>query len=591
MRDIKTLGNMIRHLMVILNRKQRRQMVAMFFVILIGSGFELLGVSSMLPFIQAILSPEELIKNPVIETLAMMFNISGVHSLLVMVGTGIIVIYIVKNVYLAISSYLQVAYANNTKRQLAVLMLRSYMNRPYAFFVENGSGVILRGVNDDIAGVYHVVANLFKIGSEGMVVIAVAIYLFVIDPILATGVLVVGMLCMLVIILGIKKRLTRLSQIYRSAAETLGRYVMQVNSGIKDIMVFNRRKLFLDGYDAAYEKANVAATRSDFAGLIPERVIEAGCISGIIVMVLVRLGMGVDPQEFVPKMAVFAMGAFRLLPSISRLTGYVSMLIYARPMLEAAYENYISARDYMYEIDSKISSDEDSADRTFENEIVVRKLDWKYPEGKEKVLSGLELTIKKGEAVGIIGESGSGKSTLADLLLRLYSPQEGGIYMDGIDISTIPSTWSRVLAYVPQSVFLMDDSIRANVVFGAENAGDVDVWESLRKASLDGFVSQLPKGLDTIVGERGVKFSGGQRQRIAIARALYIKPQVLILDEATSALDNETEEAVMDAIDSLAGSMTLIIIAHRVTTLKNCDRIYEIVDGKAVERAKNDVIS
>ncbi|MBR4575077.1 MAG: ABC transporter ATP-binding protein [Lachnospiraceae bacterium] len=562
----------------------------MFFIILVGSLFELLGVSAILPFIQALLAPDELMSKPYVQYLMHLFGINGTGSVLTMIGIGIVLIYIVKNVYLAFSSYLQIAYSNNTKRQLAVLMLRSFMNRPYAFFVENGSGVILRGVSDDIAGVHHVMINLFKMASEGLVVVSVAIYLFILDPLLTLGVLGVGLLCMLVIIFGIKKMLTRLSKLYRKAAEQLGKLIMQVNGGIKDIMVFNRRGMFLSAYDKAYENANIAGTRSDFSALMPERVIETGCIAGIIIMLMIRLKMGTDVQDFVPKMAVFAMGAFRLLPSISRLTGYVSMLIYARPMLEATYENYISAREYMNEVDSVISSDMDTDERQFENEITVRGLGWQYPQGKARVLDNMDLTIRKGEAIGIIGESGSGKSTLADLLLRLYKPQEGGIYMDGIDINTIPRAWSRVLAYVPQSVFLMDDTIRANVVFGADKYSDDDVWEALRKASLDGFVRELPEGLDTIVGERGVKFSGGQRQRIAIARALFIKPQILILDEATSALDNETEEAVMEAIDSLAGSMTLIIIAHRVTTLKNCDKIYEIADGRAIERSKDEVI-
>ncbi len=590
MKDIKTFKTMMRHLMVILNRKQRSQMIGMFFVILIGSFFELLGVSAMLPFIQAILDPGELMSKPYIIYFMKVFRVSSSKSVLTMVGIGIVIIYIIKNVYLAISSYLQVSFSNNTKRQLAVLMLKSFMNRPYAFFVENGSGVILRGVSDDIMGVYHVVLNIFLMASEGFVVIAVAVYLFVVDPFLAIGVLAIGLLCMAVIILGVKRMLTRLSILYRDAAEELGRFVLQISSGIKDIMVFNRRKMFVDGYDRAYEKANTSETRSVFAGLVPERIIEAGCISGIIIMVLIRLRMGVDAAEFVPKMAVFAMGAFRLLPSISRLTGYVSMLIYARPMLEAAYDNYISAKDYTDEINSRISDDDNDPNIRFERELVIKNIEWQYPQGKAKVLNGLKLTIKKGEAIGIIGESGSGKSTLADLLLLLYKPQAGTIFMDGIDISSIPNTWSRVIAYIPQSVFLMDDTIRANVAFGADNASDEDIWKALGKASLESFVKGLPQGLDTVVGERGVKFSGGQRQRIAIARALFINPQIMILDEATSALDNETEEAVMEAIDSLAGSMTLIIIAHRVTTLKNCDKIYEIVGGKAVERTKSEVI-
>ncbi|MBO4266280.1 MAG: ABC transporter ATP-binding protein [Lachnospiraceae bacterium] len=590
MKDIRTLKTMICQLMTILNRRQRFQFIGMMIVILIGSVFELLGVSVMLPFIQALLDPNELMSKPYISFFSNLLGLSDGHSLVIMVGIGIVVIYLIKNTYLAFSSYLQVSYSNNTKRQLSVLVLESFVDRPYSFFVENGSGAILRGVNNDVMGVYHVLSNLFKIAAEGFVVVAVAIYLCLVDPMLAVGIVVVSLACMLAIIFGIKRILTKLSHLYRAAAAELNKQIVQISGGIKDITVFNKKRFFIDNYDRAYESANIADTKSTFFGLLPERIIEASCVSGIILIVLIRIHTGVDAAEFVPKMAVFAMGAFRLLPSISRLTGYVSMLIYSRPMLEATYENYISARDYISDEQEIANTDLDKDGRLFESELCIRGIEWKYPKGDSKILDNLSIVIKKGEAVGIIGESGTGKSTLADILLRLYKPQAGGIYMDGIDISTIPNTWSRVVSYVPQNVFLMDDTIRGNVMFGTEEADDERVWETLKRASLDEFVKGLPEGLDTIVGERGVKFSGGQRQRIAIARALFINPQILILDEATSALDNETEEAVMEAIDSLVGSVTLIIIAHRVTTLRNCDKIYEITNGRAVERDKKEVI-
>lgn len=590
MKDIRTLKNMICQLLTILNRKQTFQMIGMLIVILVGSFFELLGVSAMLPFIQALLNPEELISKPYIAFFVRILDLSDVNSVVTLVGIGIVIIYLIKNAYLALSSYLQVLYSNNIKRQLSVLMLKSYMERPYSFFVENGSGIILRGVNNDIAGVYHVVSNLFKIVAEGLVVISVAVYLCVVDPVLAIGVVMVGLICMLVIIFGVKKILTKLSLIYRKASADLGKHIVQISGGIKEITVFNKKSVFIDKYDKAYERSNVAETKSVFFGLLPERIIEASCVSGIIIMILFRVRMGIAPEDFVPKMAVFAMGAFRLLPSISRVTGYISMLIYSRPMLEATYENYISAREYVNNENEMINSDIDRSSLSFNSEIRIKSIDWKYPEGDSKVLDKLDLVINKGETIGIIGESGAGKSTLADILLRLYKPQAGEIYMDGIDISTIPETWSRVLSYVPQNVFLMDDTIRENVAFGMADADDNRVWESLERASIDDYVRGLPEGLDTIVGERGIKFSGGQRQRIAIARALFINPQILILDEATSALDNETENAVMDAIDSLSGTVTLIIIAHRISTLKCCDKIYELVGGKAVEKSKEEVI-
>ena len=591
MRDFQTLKRILYQVYYILNRKQRFQMLGMFFVILIGSFFELLGVSAMLPFIQSILEPEELMKKKYIQFFCDIFNIQDPAGVILMVGIGIILIYLIKNAYLTLSAYLQAVYSNNTQKDLSVLMMRAYMKKPYSFFVNNGSGVIMRGVQGDIAGVYQVMQNGFKLLSESLVVASVAIYLMATDLILALGVLIVGLLCLVLVVFGLKKKISQMSSLFRDAQIKQFRWINQISGGIKDIFVYCRQKFFLRSYENACEDAYKALMYNAFVDALPERIIEAMCVSGIIVTVLLRFVMGVDTKSYVPRMAVFAMGAFRLLPSISRATGYINMFVYCREWVESAYENINGSEVEKFEEPKEKSSFIlKDGEQKFNELVNVRDVWWKYPESADDVLKGISLTIHKGEAIGIIGESGSGKSTLADILLRLYSPQKGEILMDGENIDTIPLAWANTIGYVPQSVFLIDDTIRENVVFGSDNRNDDKVWDALEKASLDGFVSGLTDGLNTIVGERGVKFSGGQRQRIAIARALYDNPQILILDEATSALDNETEEAVMDAIDSLSGKITLIIIAHRLTTLRNCNKIYEIAEGKAIDRNIEEVV-
>ncbi|MBQ7582050.1 MAG: ABC transporter ATP-binding protein [Lachnospiraceae bacterium] len=596
MRDLRTFIKIIKQVYFILNRKQKVQMVGMFVVILIGSMFELLGVTAMLPFIQSILQPEQLMEKPYIRFFCDLFHITDAGSVIALVGAGIILIYFVKNAYLAFSAYLQAVYCNYTQKDLAVLMLHSYMDRPYGFFVDHGTGVIMQGVNADTNGVYQVITNGFKLLSEVLVVISIAAYLISTDWVLACGVLIVGLLCLLLVVLGLKRKISAMSRLSRSAGANKYRWLNQASGGIKDILVYGRQKYFLNRYETASQDACRASVHFAFASALPERIIEAFCVSGIIITVLLRLKMGVDVESFIPQMAVFAMGAFRLLPSIARTTGYINNFVFYRQYVEATYDNIVAAQNFQKELkdlaDDLKKEDAAAADKyDFLSSIELKGIQWKYPEGKNRVLDDLSLEIRKGEAIGIIGESGSGKSTLADILLRLYQPQSGEILMDGSNINAIPKVWSRVIGYVPQAVFLMDNTIRENVTFGAEVPDDEKIWAALKKASLDKFVRELPDGLDTIVGERGVKFSGGQRQRIAIARALYANPHILILDEATSALDNETEEAVMEAIEALAGSMTLIIIAHRVTTLKNCDKIFEIVGGRAVERNKEEVIS
>ena len=224
-----------------------------------------------------------------------------------------------------------------------------------------------------------------------------------------------------------------------------------------------------------------------------------------------------------------------------------------------------------------------------ERYLTVDNVHWQYPSAEKEVLSGITLHIRKGTSVALIGHSGAGKTTLADIILGLYRPQQGCIRFKGTDIRTISGQWSGSVGYIPQSVYLTDDTIRNNVAFGVDEPDDELVWQALEQAQLKEFVAGLPGRLDTIVGDRGVRFSGGQRQRVAIARALYYNPEILILDEATSALDNETETAVMEAIDSLQGNKTLIIVAHRLTTIRNCDVVYEIADGQAVERVKEEL--
>lgn len=595
MRDLRTFIRIIFQVFSILNKKQRWQALGMFFAILFGSIFELLGVSAMLPFVQSIMEPQQLMNKWYIAFFCKIFRVEKPQMVCLLVGIGIILIYLIKNLYLSVSAYWQAAYSNRIQKDLSILMLRSYMNRPYSFFLDHGSDVIMQGVNTDMFGVYSVILNGFKLLTELLIIVLVAIYLIIVDWMLAIGVLTIGLISLLVVIMGVKNKISKMALIYRESDRQQYKWVIQITHGIKDIFVYCRQHIFLNHFKVARQNTCKASTYYDFARALPERVIEALCISGIIGTVLFRLQMNLNVEEFVPKMAVFAMGAFRLLPSISRSAGYVSALVFYRPHVENAYNNITSARmNQKSEVDS--FHEDKKLDRAitekpiFCSEISIQNITWTYEGNERKVLDNLSLTIHKGEAIGIIGESGAGKTTLADILLHLYQPQSGRVLVDGVNIDEISQQWAGTIGFVPQTIFLVDDTIRENVLFGASEVSDEQVWNALYRASLDSFVRKLPQGLDTIVGEGGVKLSGGQRQRIAVARALYSNPQILVLDEATSALDNETEEAIMDAVDMLTGQITMVIIAHRITTLRNCNRIFEVIDGKAVERDKSIIV-
>jgi ABC-type multidrug transport system fused ATPase/permease subunit len=297
-----------------------------------------------------------------------------------------------------------------------------------------------------------------------------------------------------------------------------------------------------------------------------------------------------DISSFIPTLSVFAVAAFRMLPSFNRISGYMSTIMFNRNAIDVLYKDLLEI-DELGDVAHALSTVNKCIDK-LEQGIDIKNISFKYPESDKWILKDLNMHISPNTSVALIGSSGAGKTTLADVILGILEPQEGSILVENIDIRDNMNGWHNCLGYIPQSIYLMDDTIRANVAFGidSDKIDDNAVWKALGEAQLDNFVRQLHQGLDTEIGDRGVKLSGGQRQRIGIARALYQNPKVLILDEATSALDNETEKDVMAAIEGLYGTRTLIIIAHRLSTIAKCDKIYEVGDGKVVERVKAEVL-
>ncbi len=586
MKDFATIKRITRYFSYILSKKQKKQAAFVLVLVIIGAMFELLGVSIVLPFIQAFLDPEELMDKWYIKPVLNIFEINEPDKLLFCFGFIIIIVYIFKNLFLALVSYSRSRFSSRLQSSLTVEMLRSYLDRPYLFFVDSDTGTLLHGVNMDVTGVHDFILTFFKFSSEVLVVIFIFAYLMKEDKLLSLGLMILAALCTIILTLFVKKKVYRLSNAMREANKKRSGLAVQIINNIKDIIVFNKKKFFTRQYEDQCRVFSGAQAKSEFISTLPERIIEATCVSGIILFIIIKLRIGTDTKSFISTMSVFAMGAFRILPSISKIASYTQSFVKNRPMVEATFKNISEARAYKKEINVNIS-ESDKALNDFKQTVSIKNIDWKYEKGKDKVLNDLSLDINKGDMIGLIGESGSGKSTLGDMLLALYTPQAGQICMDGTDISTIPSTWRNVISYVPQMLMLFNASIRFNIIFSDDTSEDEKVWKVIKEASLEEYIKNLPEGLDTQVGDRGIKLSGGQRQRIAIARALYCNPQILLLDEATSALDNETETAVVESINALSKKITLIVIAHRISTLKSCNKIYEIIDGKASEVDKS----
>lgn len=599
MKDVKTLFRMIYQVNYVLTRKQKLQFVGLIILGIGSAVMQTIGVSAILPFIQAILTPEVIMKNKYVEPVLNELHIIDSTMVIIMVGIGIVLVYVVKNLYLIMANYIQVKFRCHFHEDLANRLLDSYLKRPYSYFITTTSSAIIQAIQNDSNSVYDIMNTLYQIVAEGCTIIMLGILLAYSDWIMAIGTISVCVVCFIMVTIGFKRKLAECGVILREAQMEQYKYLYQPIMGNKDIKVMQRGDFFTKYFRIANQKVTKTTIMYSIITALPEKVIETVCISGIIGIVCIRLKLGVDAMSFIPQLSIFAVAAFRILPSISKCAGYLQTLVFYRPSMEAAYEDMAAFNKYekdfqhFYELEEErlLRQHISMPELCFRTEIKIDNIDWKYDNSDEMVLRELTLTIHKGEAVAFIGPSGAGKTTLADIILGLLQPQRGKVYMDGVDIYAIPKIWSKIIGYVPQSVFLTDDTIRANVTFGLapEFISDEAVWEALNKAQIKEYVQSLPLGLDTLVGERGIRFSGGQKQRIAIARAIYHDPDILVLDEATSALDGETENAVMEAIDHLHGQKTLIIIAHRLSTVKNCDSIYEIRNGKAHLKTKEEV--
>ena len=595
--ELRKLKDLWDKFQFILTKRQKQLGIGILALTLIGAVTEMLGVSIMGPFVQALIAPQELLDNRYLKPVLEWFEVDTPEKLLTFMGVGIAAVYIVKNLYLVLLSYCRIKYSTKVQRELSVLMMQSYMRRGYLFFAQVNTGELLRGVLEDVRSVYQIMYNTFRIFAELFTTMVIVLFVFTTDIMMAASVVVLAFLCFLIVIMGFRKTMHRLGEEYQKSYGELNKHSLQAFQGIKEVIAMRRQQFFVDRFERAFYRQQKALVGQVVAAESPTYIIEGVCVVGFILAVGLRLQNGSDSAEFLPKLAAFAMAAFRILPSMGRITSSFNQVVYFMPSLNKAYENLREVKQLESEEVQEVtalledgSEREVTAERTAENAYLeIKDIYWRYPNTEHDVLSGVNIEIRKGMAVALIGHSGAGKTTLADIILGLYKPQRGSVRLEGTDIKMLSGQWSECVGYIPQSVYLTDDTIRSNVAFGIEEPDDAMVWQALEQAQLKELVAGLPDRLDTVIGDRGVRLSGGQRQRIAIARALYYNPPILILDEATSALDTETENAVMDAINSLQGHKTLIIVAHRLSTIQNCDVIYEITGGHAVEKQKEEI--
>lgn len=575
---------MYKKLSYIFSKRDKYKIALLLCIMVAGSFLELLGVAVFQPFVNIIMMPDSIQENPYLARIYQMFGCSTTESFLTVVAVGIIVIYVVKNVYLWVEQNLILKFTYGVQQKLSTRLLTTYLAEPYTFHLNKNIAELQRSMQEDTGLFTQVLMHTLQLIAEVVVCVVLGVYLFSVSN--SITVVIVGLLILCVVLFTkLTKRFTeelgKESQLYKGK---LYQWVNQSLGGVKEVKVLNREDFFISSYRDYYTLYIKGVRINRLLSISPKYMVEAVCMTGLLIAIILKLNFGHGELDtFIPQLATFAVAAFRLLPSVGRINEHVNNILYAVPSVDLIYGDLKGIEDYQ---ESK--GEEEGKEWSFEHEITAKHITYAYPNTDTNVLEDANCVIPKGKTVAFIGSSGAGKTTMADIILGLLAPQRGKILVDDIDVFKNLTMWHHQIGYIPQVIYLSDDTIRNNIAFGIheDQIDEEAVKTALKKAQLAEFVDTLPDGLDTIVGDRGVRLSGGQRQRIGIARALYHDPEILVLDEATSALDNETETAVMEAIESLQGSKTMIIIAHRLTTIQNADIIYEVGDGKVTERSK-----
>lgn len=571
----------------IFNKRDKRNIAILLVAVIVGSFLELSAVAVFRPFADILMNPDAIQKKWYLIWIYDFFGCQTYKEFLTVLSICIIVIYVVKNVYLICERSYMFKFSYDTQKNLSTRLLVTYMKEPYTFHLNKNIATLQRSLQEDTSQFMQVILYSLELITEVVTCTVLGIFLLIESKSITIVVLSLLCLCVGVFFFITKKYARGLGQKNQRYRGMIFQWMNQSLGGIKEIKILDREQYFIDEYQSYYAKFSRGLRISRVISILPKYIVEAVCMTGLLLAIIIKMYFGgADVIYYLPQLAVFAIAALRLMPSVGKINEYTTSILYALPSVDLVYHDLNEIASYVERQDGEVKED-----WNLEKEIRVEHVTYTYPNVEEPVIREADLVIEKGSTVAFIGASGAGKTTMVDLILGLLEPQEGRIMADELNVHERPRTFHAQIGYIPQVIYLSDDTIRNNIAFGVkqEEIDEQAVLQAMEKAQLSDFINSLPHGLDTIVGDRGVRLSGGQRQRIGIARALYHDPEILVLDEATSALDNDTETAVMEAVENLQGIKTMIIIAHRLTTIRNVDRIYEVEDGKVIEKSKKDV--
>ncbi|MDR0556966.1 MAG: ABC transporter ATP-binding protein/permease, partial [Treponema sp.] len=564
----------------ILDSREKKQLVFIFFLILVMGFIEIIGVGSIGPFMSMLSNAGMIHSNIFLEKIYVFLNFSSDSQFIIAFGVAVVIILALSNLSLAFIHYILYSYTGKRNYSISMRLFERYLKQPYIFFLNTNTASITQQILTEVTNfISNILLNVLDLIASLVISAAVVLLLIMVNPILALSISAIFSLLYIFIFYTIRRFLDRKGKERYALSVLRNKYVLETFGGIKDVKILGKEKVFLDLFSAPSKKVARNNAASDTVAELPKFLLETVAFGSIVGIIVIMIAMGQRIEDFLPSLTVYAFGAYRLLPNLQKIYRCFTGLRYHRATLDKLHRTLV-------EIPEGIPFSSDASRLDFHNSIRLENINFSYPNTEKvekRVIKNQSLHIKANTSVALVGSTGCGKTTFIDIILGLLEPQEGAIFIDDVEITNENrKNWQMNLGYVPQTIFLTDDTIRNNIAFGIapDKIHDKDVINAAKIANIHDFVqNELEQKYETLIGERGIRLSGGQRQRIGIARAVYHNPSVLILDEATSALDGVTEGAIMESIKRIGHKKTIIIVAHRITTVKNCEVIYMMEKG------------
>ena len=571
----------LKKLRVLLDKKQKRTMFGLIILMVISAFLQTAGVGLLVQVMSIVIDPDAVMNSALTKYIYDLLDMKSFESFSVLIMILLIVTFIVKNIFLFVQQKLTLAFVYTNQFRTSERMMRNYLRRGYEFYLNADTAVVQRSITSDVNNMYALILALLQLLSDIVVSVFVVAYCLS-----ASGVMTILLAVVLLAVMFVIKKILQ-PIMYKAGKDNqdyysgLFKWISQTVQGIKEVKIAGKEQYFVSEYRKCGKGYVGAVQRYSLYNQIPKLLIEPVCIIVMVGYMIYLVLSGESTENMIDVFGTLAAAALVLLPCVNRINNQINSISYFEPFFMGVSDN-LQDEINGEKVDMSFATDEEEK-LPVKDSIEMKDITHSYPNTEKLIFDHADLTIPVGASVGIVGTSGAGKSTVVDILLGLLEVKTGTIYADGVDTKQHYRKWLKNIGYIPQMIFMLDDTIRKNVAFGVpeDKIDEKRLWDALKEAQLDEFVRTLPEGLETSIGERGIRLSGGQRQRIGIARALYNNPEVLILDEATSALDNDTEKAIMDSINRLHGKKTLIIIAHRLQTIEKCDMVYRVEDGKA----------